>query len=222
MTAARLGPVPPDTPPLDPTAQHAREQVAHELGKPQYTAARPSGLDLAIQQIEKWFDSLFNNIHGVPGGSALIVVIIVVVIVAAIVIAFLVFGLPRLNRRSSSAGSLFGEDDARGADTLRRAAESAAAAGDFGTAIEEGFRAIARGLAERVIVVTFPGTTAHNFAAEASGAFPGYSERLSRAADTFDGVRYLGAPGTENEWMAVRSLEVDLRRANPVLDAVPA
>jgi hypothetical protein len=221
MTMIRLSPVSPDRPPLDPTAEHARQQLAQELAKSQYTAARPTALDLAIAQLEKWFDSLFNRVgSGVPGGPALITIVIVVVIVAAIVVGFLVFGLPRINRRSDVAGALFGVEDDRSADALRRAAEQAAATGDFATAIEEGFRAIARGLAERVAVTTFPGTTAHTFATQATQVFPDFVADLSCAADAFDRVRYLGSAGTESEWVAVRALDAGLRQAKPLLEPV--
>jgi hypothetical protein len=221
MTLIHLSPVSPDRPPLDPSAEQARHQLAQELAKPQYAAARPSWFDLATAQLEKWFGSLFNRVgSGVPGGPALITIVIVVVIVAAIVVGFLVFGLPRLNRRSDVAGALFGIEDDRSADALRRAAEQAAATGDFATAIEEGYRAIARGLAERVAVTTFPGTTAHTFAWQATEVFPESGAELSQAADAFDRVRYLGSVGTEAEWLAVRALDASLRRAKPLLEPV--
>jgi hypothetical protein len=223
MTPWHLSPVSPDRPPLDPTAEHARAQLAHELAKPQYQAARPTWLDLLTAQLQKWFSSLFDHTGGgLPGGSALITIVIVVVIAAAIVVGFLVFGLPRINRRSDATGALFGVEDDRSADALRRAAEQAAAAADFATAIEEGFRAIARGLAERVAVTTFPGTTAHTFASQATQVFPEFRAELSSAADTFDQVRYLGSAGTEPEWLAVRGLDAAIRQAKPLLEPVPS
>ena len=108
--------------------------------------------------------------------------------------------------------------DDRDALALRRAAEAAAAAGDYDIAIEEEFRAIARGLSERGVVTTFPGTTAHGFAGLASVAFPGAGESLEQAASLFDGVRYLGDAGTENGWIMIRSLERTLRESKPRLD----
>jgi uncharacterized membrane protein len=220
----RLGPASPDgPPPLDPSAENARQQLAHELAGPQYTAARPGVFDFIIQKIEDWFNSLFGNAGGlVIGGLWLIILVIIVVVVAAAVVAFFVFGLPSINRRSASNGALFGEEDDRDSTALRRAAERAAADGDFATAIEEGFRAIARGLSERVIVTTFPGTTAHSFAIEAARPFPAYGRPLADAANIFDSVRYLGAEGRDDEWLTVRALEADLRAAKPLLETVDA
>jgi hypothetical protein len=223
MRLNRLSPVSPARPPLDPTAEHARQQLAQELAKPQYQAARPTWLDLLAQQLDKWFTSLFDQAGSVfAGGSAIIIVVIVIVVAAAIAIGFLVFGLPRLNRRSAITGALFGDEDDRDSTALRRAAERAAAGGNFSTAIEEGFRAIARGLAERVVVTTFPGTTAHSFTIQAAAAFPDFRSELSRAADAFDAVRYLGEPGTEADWLSVSALEAKLRLAKPLLELADA
>jgi hypothetical protein len=225
MTLAHLAPVSPDSPPLNPSALSARTQLLHELAKAQYLTAKPTFIQSFLQGLENWFESLFSGVHlNAPAGSgsSLIGIVIVVAVLAAVVVGFLIFGLPRLNRRSGISGSLFGADDDRGSDALRQAAEQAAASGEFATAIEEGFRAIARGLAERVVFTTFPGTTAHTFAAETTQVFPNYGAELSRAANAFDAVRYLGARGTESDWLAIRDLEAGLRRARPLLEPVDA
>jgi hypothetical protein len=211
-------PLPPG-PPLTPTVTGAREQLHNELLKPQYQAAKPTLFDQLWNAIMNWFNSLTSN--GGPGGGggpALILTIIGVVVLVALVIGFLIFGVPRLNRRSQLSGTLFGEEDDRTAVALRRAAETAAVAGDFATAIEEGFRAIARGLSERGIITTFPGTTAHGFAALAVVPFPASESELTQAADLFDGVRYLGVTGSQSGWEVVRNLEQDLTRTRPRLD----
>jgi hypothetical protein len=211
-------PTPPG-PPLTPTIAAARDQLHNELSKPQYQAARPTLFDLLWNAIMKWFQSLTSvGGSGLGGSPALILVIIGVVVVAALVVGFILFGVPRLNRRSTVSGALFGEEDLRDAVALRRAAEAAANAGDYATAIEEGFRSIARGLAERGVVSTFPGTTAHGFAALAAVPFPLAATALERAAGLFDGVRYLGSAGTEQDWTVVRDLERDLARSRPRLD----
>jgi hypothetical protein len=218
-----LDPVSPDRPPLDPSATHARQLLAHELAKAPYQAARPGWIDVLVQKIGDLFNSLFQNTGtGSPFGPNLIILIVVVVVIAAIVVAFLLFGLPRLNRRSAVSGSLFGAEDDRLADALRRDAERAAADGDYALAIAEGFRAIARGLEERAVISTFPGTTAHGFAVQAARSFPDFGADLARAADVFDGVRYLGGGGTEKEWQSISSLERGIRGATPVLELLDA
>ena len=153
-------PVSATAPPLDPTAQQARQQLLNELSKPGYAQANPTLWDDFI----KWLENLLNGLQpkgnlGAAGfnlGPAFIILIVL----AALVVAFLVFGVPRLNRKSKAVGALFGDDDERDSVTLRRAAERAAASGDYATAIAEAFRSIARGLSERTVMTTFPGTTA--------------------------------------------------------------
>jgi hypothetical protein len=220
--------VAPPGPPLNPTAQQARAQLSAELSKPEYQAARPSGLTVLLQQAEQaignWFNSLFTGLNGVPISSNLIVVIIVVLVIAALVVLFLIFGLPRINRRSARVGALFGEEDERDSVVLRRDAERAAAAGDYTTAIAEEFRSIARALTERAVVTTFPGTTASGFAARAAIAFPDFRDELHDCAAVFDDVRYLGVAGTLEQWQAMSALELGLRETRPSfnLDRVDA
>ncbi len=207
--------------PVDPDAPEAREWLLDELSKQPYQAAKPTFLDLLAQQILTWLDDLLDWLGGATAGGTrtdapfwLLAVLIPVIVI--LVLAFLIYGLPRLNRRSKVTGALFGEDDIRDAVSLRRAAERAAAAGDYATAIAELFRSIARGLAERTLVSTFPGTTAREFSRRASAAFPAETEPLAVAARDFDGVRYLEQPGTAAQWDAMVALERRLRSARAV------
>ena len=204
--------------PVDPDAPEAKNWLIDELAKAEYRAAQPTWFDRLSSAVSDWLQSLrFGSADGPPGVGVLIVVLVVV---AALVVAFLVFGLPRLNRRSAVNGSLFGDDDARDAASIRRAAESAAAAGDYALAIAEIFRSTARGLAERTVLSTSPGTTAHDFALRAAGAFPDFRAALGEAATAFDEVRYLDRPGTRSQYEAMADLELALRSARPVLQPV--
>jgi hypothetical protein len=209
--------------PVDPDAPEARELLVEELGKAPYQAAKPGLLDLIAQQLLDWFQDLIDWLGGAGAqagqGSAPVWLLAVLVPVAIIaVLAFLVYGLPRLNRRSAVSGALFGEDDERDAAALRRAADDAAGRGDYTTAIAELFRALARGLAERALVTTHPGTTAGAFARRAAEAFPAEAEPLQASARAFDAVRYLGRPGSREQWERLAGLEARLRSARPVLE----
>jgi hypothetical protein len=199
--------------PVDPDAEEARRWLLRELAKPEYEAAKPTWFDRLSAAVRDWFASL--QIGGLEGPPLVGFLVVLAVVLAVVLVAFLVFGLPRLRRRSAVTGDLFGTNDARSAAELRAAANQLAAAGDFAAATAEMFRAIARGLAERVIVDTAPGTTAHGFAERAAGEFPAFGERLREAADAFDEVRYLGRSGNEDSYRAVSSLEEQLRSATP-------
>ncbi|MDH6181652.1 hypothetical protein M2152_001834 [Microbacteriaceae bacterium SG_E_30_P1] len=199
----------PTTVPVDPDADEAREWLVTELSGPQYQAARPTLIDQVAQAIWDWLMSL--QVGTVQGPPAFGIAIVLVLVAAAVIVAILVFGVPRLNRRSAVAGALFGEDDERDSAALRKDAQTAAARGDWNTAIAEMFRATAKGLAERGILTTTPGTTARAFALGASERLPDLAESFQGAAKVFDNVRYLGASGTREEYELVADLEAHAR-----------
>jgi len=203
--------------PVDPDGPEARRWLLDELSKPPYRSAQPSPFDQAVKSIEDWINSLINGLGSVqiPGIGSLLGLVAVGIVVVLLVIAFLVFGLPRISRRTTAVGTLFAELDTRDAATMRRDAERAATAGDYNLAIAEIFRALARGLDERTLVSTFPGSTASELATRAGEVFPDAAARLSMAAGSFNGVRYLGATGTASEWEQLAALERELRAAKP-------
>lgn len=199
--------------PVDPDGDQAQQWIIQELSKPEYQAARPTWWDQLSKSFWDWLNSL--TVGGDDGFQFPFIGVLLLVVVGVIVAAFFIFGKPRLNRRSSVVGSLFGDGEDRTADTLRRSASAAAAREDWSLAIEELFRALARSLAERALVSTDPGTTARGFARLAGAVFPDHAERLSAGAAVFDGVRYLGQAGTESEYRTLVALEGELRSATP-------
>ncbi len=201
--------------PIDPTPEQARRWLIDELSQPKYQAAKPTWFDRLSAAVLDWFQSLAFS---ADGGVQIPVLILVALIVAvAIVGAYFIFGPPRRGRRSAVSGALFGQNDARDAAAIRAAAAAAAATVQWTLAIEEMFRCIARGLAERTIVSVSPGTTARECAGHAANALPQFRERLAAAASAFDDVRYLEREGTEAGYQAIAQLEQDLRAARPAL-----
>ena len=205
--------------PLVPDAPGARDLLQRELSKPEYQTAQPSLWDIVSKAFWDWVNSL--RVPGEGPFTGLFPIIAMTVVVVGIVIAFIVWGVPRLNRRSARQLDLFGERDDRTAERLRQDARTAAAAGDWTLALQELYRAIARGLSERTIVVVTPGTTAHGFAARAAAAFPQDGRALAEAADVFDAVRYLEATGTEAQYRELEALDTRLSVAAPQLLADP-
>lgn len=206
--------------PVDPDADTARDLLLGELGKPVYQEARPTWFDLASKAVGDWLASL--RVPDGSGFSGLIPLVVVIVVVVLVLVVFLVFGRPRLNRRSQhSAGALFGDDDSRSAAEQRAAAARAAARGDFTVAIQEAFRGLARGLAERTVLSTAPGTTAQDFARRAGVAFPTLQVELAAGAARFDGVRYLDQPGTREGYEGIAALDRRVQSERPAaLEAV--
>jgi hypothetical protein len=205
--------------PLDPDAPEARRWLEDELVKPEYQAAQPNAFDLAMQAIRDWFLSLFEGAPGVP--APILTLLLILLVAGLIVVGLLVFGLPRLRRRRRLPEPLFDDRDRRDLETLRRAAEAAAAAGDWPLAIEERFRAVVRGVVERDLVRVHPGTTARGFADAASPPFPAHDAALRSAAADFDGVRYLGHAGTPAAYERITALEGELAGARPAGDEQP-
>jgi hypothetical protein len=207
-------------PPVTPNGPTAQSWLLKELAKGAYRASQPTWFDRAATAIRNWLDSLVPNSG--PSIPDLGPIVIVVAGAVVVIIAFLVFGLPRLNRRSAVHGELFGEDDQRSAAQILSAARSAASTGNYALAIVEGLRSIARSLSERTLVTMFPGTTAQDFARHAGALFPKYASALEQTATSFDGVRYLDEPGTEKQWREIEALARDLRTASPANQLVDA
>ncbi|WP_167051042.1 DUF4129 domain-containing protein [Salinibacterium sp. ZJ77] len=205
--------------PVEPDADEASGWLADELEKTKYQPAETeeasNWLRDLIERITAFIDSLGGE-GTAPGWSAALIVLAI----AIIVVLILVFGLPRLRRRSAVAtGEVFEADDERGSAAMRRAADAAAAAEDWPLAIAERFRALIRGLHERTLLSSVPGSTSHDVARRAGRALPAFASALSDAADDFDAVRYLGDPGDRDRYARLTALDEDVRRARPDLDA---
>jgi hypothetical protein len=205
--------------PVDPDDEQARRWLEEELGRGDepYQPPEPPGW---WQDFLEWLERLLTGTGApearTPGfqtGQAVGIVVLIILIVAVLAVAFVIFGLPRLRKRSKVTGDLFGEDDDRSAAQLRTAAQQAADAGDYTSAVVELFRSLARDLAERGIVVTFPGTTARDFSRRTGLVFPPHAERLGDAAVVFDDLRYLGGVGTREQWQRMSALDAELRAA---------
>jgi hypothetical protein len=199
--------------PVEPGVEQARRWLLDELARPVYQAAEPTWFDRLSKAIGDWIAGLFT---GGGGSGGILPLIGLIGVVALLVVALLVYGMPRLNRRARSTTMLFGDADARTAAQMRRAAGAAAASGDWSSAIIERFRAIARTASDRTVVSIHPGTTADDFARRAGVAYPGAASRLVDAARAFDAVRYLGAPGTAAEYDSIAALDDELAEAKVI------
>lgn len=199
-----------------PDPDEAREWAERELEKRVYREAEPTLFDRVAKAIGDFFAGLFSPQAGDAAWSPVWTAIIVIVVVAAIVVAFVIWGVPRADRRTIARGSssVF-EQDERSAAELRAAAEDAAARGAWDDAIVLRFRALARALDERGIVHAPPGMTARAFTGAAREFFPDRAAALDDAADAFDDVRYLRRPGTREMFALVAGLDDAIARERP-------
>lgn len=214
--AAALRPL-EDAPPLDPGQDEAREWVLQELAKPDYESARPQWWDELALRIQDWIMSLFRTDGGGSGTVMSWLALVLGALLVGGVLWLVLRNVGQISRSEVEAGgpgALF-EDDSRTLAELRAAAEAAAARGDWPLAVAEQFRALARGLADRTILVLRPGSTAQDAGRLAGVAFPSRAAELARAADDFDRARYLELPVDEASWRAVRELDRGLESARP-------
>lgn len=200
----------PWEPPLTPDPDTARQWLQDELDKDIYTSGGTSWLDDLFGWINRLIDRILNGIDAGTGQAGLLgipgsVMGIIVVALAIGVVLFLLLGPLRPSRRRKKSAAVF-EDDERTAQTMLSAADAAAKAGDWDTAVVERFRAIVRSIEEAGWVPVVPGMTAYEFAMAAGAAAPQLVAEFGWAADLFDGVRYGHASGSEAADLRLRAL----------------
>jgi hypothetical protein len=203
-----------------PDGDEARRWAEEELANPRYADAKPTWFDLVARDIGRFLADLFTSQNGANvGPSALIIVSVIVV--GALITALILWGRPRSSRTVRRARTgLLGETDDRSAARLRTDAERSARDGDWDAATVLRYRALARELMERDLIDPEPGATAQSIAREASAVFTDETDALRRAAGSFDDVRYLRHPATEERYRELAATDDRLRARRP--EAVPA
>ena len=206
--------------PLDPSSGEARRQLADELSRPEY-GSDESPLRRAVRAVVDWFTELFDGASGGPISYWWYAVVAVAVLGALALAVWAVIRLEPARRvRRGGASGVFDEAGIS-ADEYRRRARAARDAGDGGTAVLDGYRAIVATAVERFVLDDLPGSTAREIAHSLERAFPGEREALETAAVTFDGVRYGGRGAELAEADAVLGLDDRLCRLMPSSDAAP-
>ncbi|MCX5607656.1 MULTISPECIES: DUF4129 domain-containing protein [unclassified Streptomyces] len=203
-----------ETPPVTTPREPAQEAAERELSKPMYHENDPGLLDRALRKFFEWIDDLFGAASGAtPGGTLGLVVIVLLAILAA---GALWWRLGAPSRIPAGAGVLF-DDGIRSAADHRTAAEAHAAAGRWTEAVQERMRAVVRSLEERTVLDPRPGRTADEAAAEAAVSLPDHAGDLRAAARTFDDVTYGGRTAAADTYARLRTLDLTLDRAKPLL-----
>ncbi|PVE96072.1 DUF4129 domain-containing protein [Microbacterium sp. TPD7012] len=203
-----------------PDGDEARRWAEEELSNPRYADAKPTWFDLVARDIGRFIADLFTSDNGANVGPWALI-IVTAIIVAALITALIIWGRPRSSRAVRRARTdLLGEQDDRTAAQLRADAERSARDGDWDTATILRYRAIARSLLERDLIDPAPGATAQSIAREASAVFADEAGAMRRAAVSFDDVRYLRHPATEESYRDLAATDERLRARR--LEAVPA
>ena len=87
----------------------------------------------------------------------------------------------------------------------------------YDDAVLDGFRAIAKDMSDRHVLDDAPGRTAHEVSLALAAPFPGHAERLARAADLFDAVRYGHRRASAGQAGQIQQLDAELVTARPRL-----
>ncbi|MFC6985013.1 DUF4129 domain-containing protein [Streptomyces cirratus] len=120
-------------------------------------------------------------------------------------------------RRAVTGATALFDEAARTAADHRAAADAHAAAGRWTEAVQERMRAVVRSLEERTLLDPRPGRTADEAAAEAATRLPQHAGDLRAAARAFDDVTYGGRTGDPDTYGRLRTLDLALERATPLL-----
>jgi hypothetical protein len=198
---------------LSPTPAQARSWLKQELQGADYQSP---WLDSLGRWISDLVAKILHDAGQVAGLSPAITVLI-----AAAVIALLAWVLPTV-RRDRSAAAIQGAvlDDVRISPRLYRdLAAQALSDGRYEEAVVNGFRAIAKDMSDRGVLDDSPGRTAHEVSLALTSPFPELGERLVRAGDLFDSVRYGHHHPDASHARQVHDLDAELARTLPVLQA---
>jgi len=175
--------------PVDPDADTARRWAEEELAKREYQSGSGTNwLDNFIEWILNLIEGLGSGVGGAWGGWGVVAAIAIGLALIGLVV-WLVVGPLRRSRSRGQAEDELG-DPTRTARDLAAAAASAAAQGDWNTAVIEAYRALIRSLAEREVIDARPGMTALEAALAAAAAIPAIASAVGDDADVFDSVRY--------------------------------
>ncbi|MFC9858046.1 MULTISPECIES: DUF4129 domain-containing protein [unclassified Streptomyces] len=214
-TTARQHVIRADDIPVDTPRIPAREAAEHELSKPMYHENDPNLLKRGIDRFWDWVGGLFDAAaDSAPGGPVGLAVLLLTVLGLAVALWWRL-GTPQ--RSAPPADALFDGVGTHSAAQHRTAAETHAAALRWTEAVQERMRAIVRSLEERALLDPRPGRTADEAAAEAGRPLPEHATRLRAAAREFDDVTYGGRTGDQQAYLTLRTLDLELDDARPLL-----
>ena len=202
--------------PIEITGDEARRKAVTELLDPVYAANEPPWWQRLASWVMQRLGDVIEAVAGRASGLVWVLVLLGILVLVAVVVVRRTGGLRGTSQQR--VGAVVGAT--RSAAEHRRAAEQAAAAGDWSTAVLERFRATVRVLEERGVLDERPGRTADEVATEAPAPVPDETATLVRAAQVFDAVVYGELPATAEAYAAVVRADDLAGRISPHRSAV--
>ncbi|GGI73046.1 DUF4129 domain-containing protein [Pseudarthrobacter scleromae] len=198
-------------PPVLPGAEEARRWAAEELSQPEYRDAAPGWVETLWENFLDWLSTLDGSADaGSTVPSPVIGLVLAVIIAAAVIIA-----KPRLNPKARQVKEVFEPEGELAAGEYRQRAETSAAAGRWGDAVVDRFRALVRSAEDRTILDPQPGRTADEVARDLALPFSTEGQRLDRAAGMFDAIRYGNRTADAGDYRAMATLDDALEALKP-------
>ena len=196
--------------PVDPEADEARRWAVEELSKPEYRAEPATWM----ARLGEWLRGLFEGFDGFGTGLGPVGTVVIILVAAALVglIVWLAVGPVRRSRRARTGTGVLG-DDRRSAAEMERAANVAAANGDWDTAVCEIYRASVRMVDDRGVVGVTDGMTADEAARAIAAGVPAVGAAIDATARDFDVARYGRGGLSEASWQRARDTHAALGRA---------
>lgn len=177
--------------PIEIGRDEARRRAEDELAKAKYQGLPDWLVDL-WQRLEDLLEGLVTppdiGPSGADGGFNWVFLVIVLLVVAGLALIVWRVGLPRWRPRVTDVE--VETDPEIEPQQYRTAAQRAADAGDWSSAIRERFRALVRELEHRTIIDPRPGRTALEAAGNAARLLPQAEPALHTAAQLFNDVMY--------------------------------
>lgn len=195
----------PAEPPLVPTPDEGRSLLRRELLDPAYREDDLLGrlLDWARRAILRTLDAASSA----PPLTTFFAMLVGLLLVLALV---WVVTRTRADHAVRRAGDAAVPDAAVSADEWRARAEAAYSSGDHGTALVDGFRALAVRQVECGHLDDAPGATAHELAVALGTLHPGRADRVEDGARLFDLVLYGDRAATAEQARSVLDLDDEL------------
>lgn len=198
--------------------EEARGAARQELAKAAYHRDDPSLLaQLLLRAAEQIGRLLQRASAAAPGGWGGLVAVAAALLLIVVAIRLRVGPVGRSRARPEPVLA----ERATTADEHRERAEHHTAREQWGEALRERLRALARALEERGILETRPGRTADELAGQAAAALPAQAGELHAAARLFDDVCYGGRAAGPEAYARVRELDERVRTTRPELAGGP-
>lgn len=188
--------------PVDLGRRQAQRLAELELSDPAYRAAEPGLVQRAIQWlVEQVSEIATRAAEAAPGGWLGILGFVLVIAIAVL------FARWRIGPVRSSAELRFTVDPQVSAEQYRAQAEQSRAQGRWEEATSQRMRALVRASQERGLIDAHPGWTADEVALAVGEHVPAAASTLTKAARTFDEVRYGRRPGSAPGYQVVAAAD---------------